>query len=106
MSGTVIDVSRANGSGACPAEVVAGVAALNGVQMFTPQKNFACGVDHFTLTVDFTDTDANQSSCMSTDTIMIPDLEEDGGSGTDSMAISCSDGTTCTETYDVTFTAQ
>jgi hypothetical protein len=102
--GTPIAVSRTNGAGACPSAAVAGVTALT--QTFTPKKNLACGVDHDTLTVDFFAQDANHTSCTGSDAIAFPDFGPDGGSGTDTMSITCDGGTTCTETFDVTFTPQ
>jgi hypothetical protein len=104
--GTSLAVSHTNGAGACPTAVVAGVTALNGNETFTPKKNLSCGVVHFNQTVTFVAQDANHASCMGNDAIAFPDFGPDGGTGTDTMGITCSGGTTCTETFDVTFTPQ
>jgi hypothetical protein len=104
--GTSIAVSRSNGSGTCPASVVAGATTLNGHEMFTTMKAYSCGVTHFSLNVTFINQDATEDSCMGTDAIMFQDLGSDGGSGSDTMTITCAAGTTCTETFDETWTAQ
>jgi hypothetical protein len=103
-AGTSIAVSHTNGAGACPTAVVAGVTALNGSETFTPTKNLSCGVVHFNQTVNFFSQDANHANCMGTDAIAFQDFRSDGGSGNGTMGITCSGGTTCTETFDVTFT--
>src|SRR5450432_4043257 len=77
-SGTPIAVSRTNGSGDCSAAVVAGVAALNGVETYTPMKDLSCGITHFTLTVNFGEAGG---TCQSSDAIMFQDLGSDGGTG-------------------------
>ncbi len=86
--------------------VVAGVTMLNGSATFTPMKDLSCGVVHFKLTISFAAQGSNGASCTGNDAIAFSDLQPDGGSGTDTLGITCSDGTTCTETYDVTFTPQ
>jgi len=103
-AGTSIAVSRANGAGACPAAVVAGVTSLNGNETFTPANGVSCGVVHFNLTVNFFAQDAGHASCTGSDAIAFSDFKATGGSGTGTMAITCTDSTTCTETFDVTFT--
>jgi hypothetical protein len=98
-------VSRANASGPCSAAVVAGVTSLNGTETFTPAKNLSCGVTHFTLPVTFFTQDAAHESCQGSDAISFQDLQESGGSGTDTMTITCGTDVSCSETFDVTFTA-
>jgi hypothetical protein len=105
-AGTSIAVTRTNGSGNCPAAVVAGVATLNGPDTFMPMKAVSCGVTHFNLTRTFFAQDANHAMCQGMDMTMFQDLGSDGGTGSDSMSITCSDSTSCTEEYDVTFTVQ
>jgi hypothetical protein len=105
-AGTSVAVSHTNATGACPAAVVAGVTALNGSEKFTPKKDLSCGVVHFKQNINFSAQDANQASCMGSDAIAFNDFRADGGSGTDTMDITCTDNTTCTETFDVTFTPQ
>jgi hypothetical protein len=102
--GTSVAVARSNGSGTCPSTILAGVMAVN--QTFTPKKNFSCGDDHFSLDLAFTDQDAAQDSCQGSDDLVFPDLGSDGGSGTDTMTITCANNPTCTATFDVTFTPQ
>ena len=104
--GTSVAVSRANASGPCPAAVVAGVTMLNGTESFAPMKALSCGVIHLKLNVDFSEPGASQVSCMGADALDFTDFQPDGGSGTDTMSISCSDSTTCTEMFDVTCTPQ
>ncbi|HXI55753.1 MAG TPA: hypothetical protein VNO55_06825 [Polyangia bacterium] len=104
--GKSIAVSRMNGAGPCPAGVVAGVTSLNGNETFTPMKGVSCGVIHLKLTVTFFSQDASHASCMGTDAIAFTDFQATGGSGTDTMDITCADGTTCTETFDATLTPQ
>jgi hypothetical protein len=102
-SGTSIAVSRANASGACSAAVVAGVIGLNGSETFTPMKSLSCGVTHFTLNVTFFTQDSAQESCQGSDAISFQNLQESGGSGTDTMTIACGTDPSCSETFDVTF---
>jgi hypothetical protein len=102
--GTSVGVSRTNASGACPAGVVAGVTMLNGTESFTPMKDLSCGVIRIKLNVTFFEADAGQVSCMGSDALAFTDFQSDGGSGTDTMSITCTDSTTCTEMFDVTCT--
>jgi hypothetical protein len=103
-TGTAIAVSRAGGTGACPAAVVAGVLSLNGIESFTPVNGASCGVTHFTLNVTFSA--QAPVTCTGSDVIAFEDLQLDGGTGTDTMTITCSDSTSCSEAFDVTFTPQ
>ena len=102
-AGSTINVTRANGAGACPASVTAGVTALNGNDTFMNQKEDSCGVTHFTLTVNFINTDTSHETCAGMETISFSGLTATGGTGTESMAITCPSGVSCTETYDVTW---
>jgi hypothetical protein len=104
-TGTSVAVSRANASGACSAAVVSGVTSLNGGETFTPMKNLSCGVTHFTLNVTFFTQDSAHESCQGSDAISFQDLQENGGSGTDTMTITCGTDISCSETFDVTFKA-
>ena len=104
-SGTSIAVSRANASGACSAAVVAGVTSLNGSETFTPMKSLSCGVTHFKTNVTFFTQDTAHESCQGSDAISFQDLQENGGSGTDTMTITCGTDISCSEMFDVTFTA-
>jgi hypothetical protein len=96
-------VSRANGSGSCPAAVVAGVTSLK--QTLTPMKNLSCGVTHIKLNATFFTQDTANESCQGSDAISFQDLQETGGSGTDTMTITCGTDISCSEMFDVTFTA-
>jgi len=104
-SGTAIAVARTNGTGTCSAGVVAGVTSLNGHETFTTMKAASCngGAANFTLTIDFFTQDAADQSCSATDKVVFADLLADGGTGTDSLSVTCADGTTCTEMFDVAF---
>jgi hypothetical protein len=102
-SGTSVAVSRVNASGDCSAAVVAGVTSLNGSEMFTPMKSLSCGVTHFTLNVTFFTQDSAHESCKGSDAVSFQDLQESGGSGTDTMTITCGTDISCSETFDVTF---
>jgi hypothetical protein len=104
--GTKVAVARSNGSGSCPSSILAGVTSLNGEETFTAMKDFSCGVTHFALDVAFTDQDATEDSCHGSDAVSFEDLGSDGGSGTDTMTITCANNPTCTATFDVTFTPQ
>jgi hypothetical protein len=105
QSGTSVAVSRADASGACSAAVVSGVTALNGSETFTPMKSLTCGVTHFTLNVTFFTQDSAHESCQGSDAISFQNLQESGGSGTDTMTITCGTDISCSETFDVTFQA-
>jgi hypothetical protein len=102
-SGTSIAVSRANGTGSCSAAVVSGVTSLN--QTFAPMKSLSCGVTHIKLSVTFFTQDAAKESCQGSDAISFQDLQENGGSGTGTMTITCGTDISCSEMFDVTFTA-
>ena len=104
-AGTSIAVTRANGAGACPASVLAGVTSLNGHETFVPQKALSCGVTHFDITVTFVDQDAALDSCQGAETIMFQNLATTGGTGTSTMTITCGTAAPCTETFDLTFAA-
>jgi len=104
-SGTSIAVSRANASGACPAAVVSGVTSLNGIETLTPMKNLSCGVTHLTVNVTFFTQDSAKESCRGVDAISFQNLQDNGGSGTDTMTITCGTDISCSETFDVTFKA-
>jgi len=77
---------------------------LNGTESFTPMKDLSCGVIRIKLNVTFFEADAGQVSCMGSDALAFTDFQSDGGSGTDTMSITCTDSTTCTEMFDVTCT--
>jgi hypothetical protein len=83
--------------------VVSGVTGLNGSETFTPMKNLSCGVTHFTLNVTFFTQDSADESCQGSDAISFQNLQENGGSGTDTMTITCGTDISCSETFDVTF---
>ena len=102
--GTVVALGRTNPTGACPADVTAGIALLN--QTITLAKGGACGVTHFKVTATFTDQAGSGSMCQSSDAISFQDLTADGADGTDVMTITCANGISCVETYDATFTPQ
>jgi|HubBroStandDraft_6_1064221.scaffolds.fasta_scaffold30201_4 hypothetical protein len=99
-SGTELAITRTDPTGNCGSDVVAGVMALN--QTLTPQKDFPCGVDHFSTNSTFTQESGSGASCQGSNAITIPELGSDGGSGTDVMTITCTSGVSCTETFDVT----
>lgn len=103
-SGTEIAIDRTNGSGTCPSDVVAGVMLLQ--QTFKLGKGAACGMDHYSINTTFTEQSGSGSMCQGSDAISIPDLGSDGGAGTDTMAITCASGVSCTETFEVTLTPQ
>jgi hypothetical protein len=100
-SGTSVAVSRTNASGACPAAVVSGVTALS--ETLTPMKSLSCGVTHFALNVAFFTQDSAHESCQGSDAVSFQNLQENGGSGTDTMTITCGTDISCSETFDVTF---
>ncbi len=102
--GTVVAIGRTNPTGACPADVTAGIALVN--QMITLGKDEACGNVHFAVNLTFVDQAGSGASCMGSSAVTIPDLGSDGGDGTDVMAVTCANGTTCTENFDVTWTPQ
>lgn len=77
---------------------------LNATESFTPMKDLSCGVIKLKLNVTFSAQDAGQLSCMGSDALAFTDFLPDGGSGTDTMSITCTDSTTCTEMFDVTCT--
>ena len=85
--------------------MVAGVTALNASETFTPAKNLSCGVTHFTLNLSFFTQDAAHESCQGIDAISFQDLEDTGGSGTDTITITCGTDVSCSETFDVTWKA-
>ena len=99
---TSVAVARSAGSGSCPAAVVTAAEAVP--QMITLAKGASCGVTHFSITTGFNE--PGTTTCMGSDAIAFQDLGSDGGTGTDTMAITCSDSTSCTETFAVTFTPQ
>jgi len=105
-AGTSVAVTRANGAGACPASVVAGVTSLNGSETFVPQKALSCGVTHFNIPVDFFDQDSTHESCQGADVISFQDLAATGGTGASTMTITCGTDISCTETFDATFATQ
>ena len=104
QSGTVVAIARTNPTGNCPSDVLAGIALVN--QTLTFMKTISCGVDHFSLNTAFTDQVGSGSMCMGSNVFSFQDLGSDGGSGSDVMTITCADGTTCTATFDATFTPQ
>jgi len=105
-AGTTINITRATGSGACPATVVSGVTALNGSDTFVPKKAASCGVTHFDMTSDFVNQDATHDTCQGVEAITFQDLAATGGTGTETMTITCTGGVSCSETFDVTWATQ
>ncbi len=77
--------------------------ALNGSETLTPMKSLSCGVTHLTVNVTFFTQDSAQESCRGVDAISFQNLQDNGGSGTDTMTITCGTDISCSETFDVTF---
>ncbi len=104
-AGTVIAVSRTGGTGGCPAAVVAGVTSLNGTETFTPMKGISCfgGPSTLNLTINFSSQDASHTSCVGNDVVNFADLATDGGTGTDTMTITCTGSAACIEMFAVAF---
>ena len=101
---TVVAIARAEGSGNCGSDVLAGIALLS--QTITLAKGASCGMDHFSITTTFTQQSGSGANCQGSDAMSFDDLGSDGGMGTDIMNITCSSGISCAETFDVTFTPQ
>jgi hypothetical protein len=101
--GTAIAITRADPTGTCGSDVVAGVTALT--QMFTPQKDLSCGVTKFMISTNFTATGSG-GQCSGSDAVSFQDLGSDGGTGSAVMTITCAGGVSCTESFDETWTAQ
>jgi hypothetical protein len=102
-AGTTINVTRANGAGACPATVVSGVTSLNGSDTFATQQVNSCGVTHFNFTVNFFNQNATHDSCQGTEAVSFQNLAATGGTGTETMNVTCAGGVTCSATFDVTW---
>lgn len=66
-------------------------------------KSLSCGVTHIALNVAFFTQDSARESCHGSDAISFQNLQESGGSGTDTMTITCGTDISCSETFDVTF---
>lgn len=84
--------------------VVAAIDSLNGATG-TFESTESCGNTTIPFPTGFTDATTN-ATCTGDGEIAFDNFESSGGSGDDTIDITCSDGTSCTEVFTVTFTAQ
>ena len=100
----VMRTSTPQPTDSCTADVIAAVEAVN--QTLALGMTEPCGeTDNILLATPFTFTpDTDEVNCTGNSSLLIDDLESNGGTGVEGMMVTCDNGLICTATFNTMLT--